>query len=167
MADCERTSPAAADDRDAGIVSRRLQCPFLRSFVCSFVFFSHYFVSSLCSHPPRRFVRALEKTKQNAKTRNRKSRAVRSEIKDLEAELLATKDPDPHAHYHGHERCTHDHDHDDGGGGGGGDAKHGDERGREHEHEHEHGHDHHGSGSTDAKKDEHSRRDHDHDHDHA
>eukprot|EP00977_Amphora_coffeiformis_P029863 scaffold43132_cov130-Amphora_coffeaeformis.AAC.1 len=30
--------------------------------------------------------------------------ALRSEIKDLEAELLAKNDVDPHAHYHGHEK---------------------------------------------------------------
>ena len=29
---------------------------------------------------------------------------LRSEIKDLEADLLAKNDPDPHAHYHGHEK---------------------------------------------------------------
>lgn len=30
--------------------------------------------------------------------------SLRSDIRDLEAEILATKDPDPHAHYHGHDR---------------------------------------------------------------
>jgi len=30
--------------------------------------------------------------------------ALRSEIKDLEADLLAKNDADPHAHYHGHEK---------------------------------------------------------------
>ena len=30
--------------------------------------------------------------------------SLRSEIKDLEAEVLAKTDPDPHAHYHGHEK---------------------------------------------------------------
>ena len=33
---------------------------------------------------------------------------LRSQIKDLEAELLAKNDPDPHAHFHGHEKVhTH------------------------------------------------------------
>lgn len=32
--------------------------------------------------------------------------SLRSEIKDLEAELLAKNDPDPHAHYHGHEKVS-------------------------------------------------------------
>lgn len=30
--------------------------------------------------------------------------SLRSEIKDLESDLLATRDEDPHAHYHGHEK---------------------------------------------------------------
>jgi uncharacterized small protein (DUF1192 family) len=30
--------------------------------------------------------------------------SLRSEIKDLEGELLAKTDSDPHAHYHGHEK---------------------------------------------------------------
>ena len=32
--------------------------------------------------------------------------SLRSEIKDLEAEVLAKTDPDPHAHYHGHEKVS-------------------------------------------------------------
>ena len=32
--------------------------------------------------------------------------SLRSEIKDLEAELLAKTDADPHAHYHGHEKVS-------------------------------------------------------------
>ena len=32
--------------------------------------------------------------------------SLRSEIKDLEAELLSKTDPDPHAHYHGHEKVS-------------------------------------------------------------
>jgi hypothetical protein len=30
--------------------------------------------------------------------------SLRSEIKDLEADLLAKNDEDPHAHYHGHDK---------------------------------------------------------------
>ena len=30
--------------------------------------------------------------------------SLRSEVKDLEAQVLAKSDPDPHAHYHGHEK---------------------------------------------------------------
>lgn len=32
--------------------------------------------------------------------------SLRSQIKDLEAEVLAKSDPDPHAHYHGHEKVS-------------------------------------------------------------
>ena len=37
---------------------------------------------------------------------------LKSNIEDLEAEVLQLKDSDPHAHYHGHEKCTTDHSHD-------------------------------------------------------
>ena len=30
--------------------------------------------------------------------------SLRSDLKDLEAQVLAQSDPDPHAHYHGHEK---------------------------------------------------------------
>ena len=32
--------------------------------------------------------------------------SLRSEIKDLEEQLLTKNDPDPHAHFHGHEKVS-------------------------------------------------------------
>jgi hypothetical protein len=74
--------------------------------------------------------------------------SLRSEIKDLEAELLAKTDPDPHAHYHGDKKCTIDHDH----------------KGHDHEH-HKHGHkdhDHHGHEHHDHHDEKPCTVDHDH-----
>jgi suppressor of tumorigenicity protein 13 len=61
---------------------------------------------------------------------------LKSNIEDLEAEILQLKDSDPHAHYHGHEKCTTDHSHD---------HSHEDNKSshnHEHKHEHNHGHSH-------------------------
>ena len=65
---------------------------------------------------------------------------LKSNIEDLETEVLQLKDGDEHAHYHGHEKCTSDHSH----------SAHGhhddsceDDKGDSgHNHEHGHGHSH-------------------------
>eukprot|EP00986_Skeletonema_menzelii_P017171 scaffold17998_cov115-Skeletonema_menzelii.AAC.2 len=64
---------------------------------------------------------------------------LKSNIEDLETEVLQLKDGDEHAHYHGHEKCTSDHSH----------SAHGhhddsceDDECGGHSHEHGHGHGH-------------------------
>jgi len=79
MADCERTSPAAADDRDAGIVSRRLQCPFLRSFVRSFVRFLFSLLRFVSLFPSSTSVRSRAR-KNKTKRKNTKSKIARSPV---------------------------------------------------------------------------------------
>lgn len=86
---------------------------------------------------------------------------LRSEIKDLEADLLAAKDSDPHAHYHGHEKCTADHGH--------AEAEH-EEHEHEHKHsehkEHDHGHEHAAEKHDDHAHEHHDHHEHEH-HDHG
>jgi hypothetical protein len=98
--------------------------------------------------------------------------SLRSEIKDLEADLLAKNDEDPHAHYHGHDKCTEDHAHSD----KVHDSHHTDE-GHEHEREpkkhkeDDHHHHDHKPHATKAHGEEHHGHDHKHTaectHDHA
>jgi hypothetical protein len=81
--------------------------------------------------------------------------SLRTEVKDLEAELLAKSDPDPHAHYHGDQKCTIDHGH---------------EGHHDHDHVHHHGDQKctidHGHGGHDHKDHDHKHHDHK-EHDHA
>ena len=79
--------------------------------------------------------------------------SLRSEIKDLESEVLTKSDPDPNAHYHGHEKCTTDHGHKD-------HDHHSHDHHKEHKHDHndhpkEHKHDH-----KEHKHDHHEKHDH-------
>jgi hypothetical protein len=92
--------------------------------------------------------------------------SLRSEIKDMETEMITKNDPDPNAHYHGHEKCTVDHEHKD--------HDH-----KEHDHSttactenHDHGsHDHKGHDHDDNRGHDHGNKGHDHDdncgHDHG
>lgn len=104
--------------------------------------------------------------------------SLRTEIKDLETELLTKSDPDPLAHYHGHEKCTNDHghkghEHDHGHGDGKActlDHDHAghDSHGKEHKHEghHEHSHDHHAHQNKGHKHDHHGNHDKEQHHSH-
>ena len=92
---------------------------------------------------------------------------LRSEIKDLEAQVLENDDPDPHAHYHGHEKCTADHGHDE--------HKHDDHKHEHHDHHkeekhHEHEHKHHEHSNKHhehSNEHEHKHHEHSNEHDHS